>query len=75
MTRLAIITAAALALGACSRAPEGQIVDRGADVLSGIDGIRAFRDPKSGCEYLTLYSDAITPRLGADGKPSCGGAK
>lgn len=72
----AFIILAALALGACAqRQPQGGIDERGPSVTSRIDGIRSFRDPKTGCEYLTLYSDAITPRLGSDGKPVCGGAK
>lgn len=36
-----------------------------------------YRDPSTGCQYVSgdiAYGRGIIPRLGADGKPMCGGA-
>jgi len=39
------------------------------------EGVRVWRDPGTGCQYLLWDSSrrgGITPRLGSDGRPRCG---
>ena len=38
-------------------------------------GLALFVDHGTGCQYLARSFSGVTPRLTADGKPMCGGAK
>ncbi|MBA9942149.1 hypothetical protein D7207_01625 [Burkholderia cepacia] len=65
-----VMTAAML--GGCGHAngSDAKVVYR-----EGSDGnLMTAYDRESGCWYV-LNGHGITPRLGADGKPMCGGAK
>lgn len=33
--------------------------------------VRVFTDPETGCQYLGMYGEAVTPRMGRDGKQIC----
>jgi nitrogen fixation-related uncharacterized protein len=35
-------------------------------------GLRPYTDHGTGCQYLSTSDGALTPRLGADGRPICG---
>jgi hypothetical protein len=36
-------------------------------------GIQAIRDEQTGCEYIVVWGNAITPRLSKFHEPLCGG--
>jgi hypothetical protein len=38
-------------------------------------GLGLYVDHGTGCQYLSRQFSGVTPRLSADGKPMCGGAK
>lgn len=38
-------------------------------------GMRVLSDNLTGCQYLAYSSGGITPRMGADGKQVCRGAR
>jgi len=41
------------------------------DPAGGRSGLRAYRDEKTGCQYVGTFG-ALTPRLDATGQPMCG---
>jgi hypothetical protein len=64
-----IIALVLLALVACGPEPTQS---QQADLDYGWDSsVNVFTDPLTGCEYLTRYTNGITPRLGANGLPRC----
>lgn len=34
-------------------------------------GLQVYTDVETGCQYLSIYQTAPTPRMGADGKQIC----
>lgn len=34
-------------------------------------GLQVYTDVETGCQYLSIYQRAPTPRMGADGKQIC----
>lgn len=73
--RLGLSVSVAIALAGCETKTETmpQFVEADSAVA-----VRAWKDPKTGCEYLVISDDyphkaraAITPRLRANGEPFC----
>lgn len=63
---LVILAAAILAV------PLTYVIDKVETLLP--HDVRVYRDTETGCEYVGSYRKraALTPRLGADGRPMCG---
>lgn len=62
------ILAIAFVIVSCQRVETGEPVSM---ETKNISGIRKYTDPDTGCQYITLYGEAITPRL-QNGQPMCG---
>ena len=42
------------------------------DPSGGRSGLKIYTDSGTGCQYLSVSSGGVTPRLNADGHPICG---
>lgn len=59
----------AVALTGCKRADAGTAVSE----INSVDTrLTIFTDPATGCQYLGVYAEAVTPRIAADGETHMG---
>ena len=68
-----IIAITLIGLTACAKAdPNERAIQRQEDssIQSSVmvnRGVSFTKDPETGCEYVVIYSDGITPRVDSDG--------
>lgn len=68
---LAWICAAIIVLGLIGSAV-GYPQKDDTDPSGGRSGLKIYTDSGTGCQYLSVSSGGVTPRLNADGHPICG---
>lgn len=63
---------AVVLLDGCKRAEaEMQSTPEASELRAARTSASVFTDPETGCQYLGMYGEAVTPRMGRDGKQIC----